>query len=487
MTLMHPAAILSYLAHLFTRDVLARLVADCTSHAILSKRVEESLEELYREIDFRFLHLEDGTSERLWNRAVADRVRVLSIGPYFVSDALDSSQDRQFKDTARIVRGLLARFRNVEKYHILWHERPTGTLRRIRPKHNNWANNLRLASNFLAVPFTSARCLRTLTIECSLDKAEHLFLPSILLPRLEEFTLCIRDDHAGDLDAAGYIMVHHLARFLNNIHHTLRSFSFETSLSIDFSPLFSALGFFAHLSTLALSIPTSNPHLGQQSGLKAFLHLHQNTLEHFSLRGFCTNKCRSTEAVGPWLSQCLTGITFSSLNTLSVRTSFIPLEVVMLCVQQWADTLIHLDISGEYLSYEAVQDLLLALEDKHVESLKIGVTCLCPELVDMLAEYLPGLTNLNLTILFVASHRHEAPQYIGRSRKQRDSQLVSIFSENKLLHFNVLILRKERFCTEMNTRKYDCWNLREVGVWQFTKKLQHQGRFADAVRDSLGR
>jgi hypothetical protein len=356
-------------------------------------------------------------------------VRVLSIGPYFVCDALENSQGRHFRETAQIVRRLLARFRNVEKYHILWHERPTATLRRVKPKYELLSDTLCLASAVLATPFSSARYLRTLTIECSLDKAEHLFLPTIVLPALEEFTLCIRDDHADDLDAAGYIMVHHLARFMNNTHRTLRSFAFETSLKADFSPLFSALGFFAHLSKLALSIPTSDPHLGDPSAVKGFLHLHRHTLGEFSLRGFCTNKSRTETDDGGWLSRCLTGITFSSLRTLSVGTSFIPLDVVMLCAQQWADTLTDLDILGEYLSYEAVQDILHNFVDKRLETLKVGVTCLCPELVDMLAEALPGLTKLNLSVRFVASHRQEVPRFAGRSRKQIDSQLVS--SRNK--------------------------------------------------------
>jgi hypothetical protein len=101
----------------------------------------------------------------------------------------------------------------------------------------------------------------------------------------------------------------------------------------------------------------------------------------------------------------------------------------MLCAQQWADTLTDLDILGEYLSYEAVQDILHNFVDKRLETLKVGVTCLCPELVDMLAEALPGLTKLNLSVRFVASHRQEVPRFAGRSRKQIDSQLVS--SRNK--------------------------------------------------------
>jgi hypothetical protein len=33
---------------------------------MLSRGVEASLEELYRQVDFRFLYLEDGTTKRLW-------------------------------------------------------------------------------------------------------------------------------------------------------------------------------------------------------------------------------------------------------------------------------------------------------------------------------------------------------------------------------------------------------------------------------------
>ncbi|KAJ6469778.1 hypothetical protein C8R47DRAFT_768160 [Mycena vitilis] len=355
MTLVHPSAIVNYLVDLVTHDVLEGLLAGCASRELLGELVDAELEEQYREVDLMFLHFEDGTAERLWNRAVADRVRVLTIGPYFVCDALDNRQVRRFKDTTRIARALVSRLRNLENYHILWHERPTATLRHA--KCNQPPDMLRPASAFLTAPFSSARNLRTLRIECSLDKAEHLFRPTTVLPRLEEFALCIRDDHAGNLDAAGYIMVHHIARFLNNAHRTLRSFLFETSLSTDFSPLFSALGFFPHLSTLALTVPTAAPHLGDPSAVKRFLQLHHATVERFTLRGFCTNRPLRADTVGTWLSACLRGVTFSALHTLSVGTSFIPVEAVVLCVEQWADTLRDVDVSGEYLGFDAVEDV----------------------------------------------------------------------------------------------------------------------------------
>ncbi|KAJ6485769.1 hypothetical protein C8R45DRAFT_281696 [Mycena sanguinolenta] len=472
MALMHPSVIWFYLAQLFPRDVLAALMtADYASRALLSERVEASLQELYREVEFRFLHLEDGTVHRLWRRAVADRLRVLSIGPYFVCDTLDSSQQQPLSRTSQTVRALFTRFRNLEKYHILWHERPTASLRRVAPTYDD--PTLSLASAFLAAPFTSAPWLRILTVECSLDKAEHLFLPTIVLLRLEELNLCIRDEHGEDLDAAGYIMVHHLARFLNNTERTLRSFSFETSLAADFSPFFSALGFFAHLSTLALSIPTSDPHLGDPSALKGFLHLHGATLKHFSLRGFCTNKSRQTGKDGRWLSQCLTGTTLS-LHTLNVGTSFIPFDVALLCVRQWADTLTALDIVGEYLTHDAVETLLRELSGKRLEILSVAVKCLCPELVDRLAERLPGLTKLHLRVRIISPHHLEAPKFVQGSRRYFGGSYEQTASQSG------------RFCQEIATRTYEGWKLQEVRVWMFTKKLQYQGWCVDAIRGCIG-
>ncbi|KAF7370958.1 F-box domain-containing protein [Mycena sanguinolenta] len=471
MALMHPSVIWLYLAQFFPRNVLVALMtADYATRAMLSEHVEASLQELYREVELRFLHLEDGTVQRLWRRAVADRVRMLSIGPYFVCDALDNNQRRPFSRTSRTVRALLVRFRNLEKYHILWHERPTATLLRVAPTYDD--STLSLASAFLAAPFSSAQFLRILTVECSLDKAEHLFLPTIVLPRLEEFNLCIRDDHAGDLDAAGYIMVHHLARFLNNTHRTLLSFSFETSLAADFSPFFSALGFFAHLSTFALSIPTSDPHLGDPLALKGFLQMQGATLRQLSLRGFCTNKSRRTGMNGRWLSQCLTGITLS-LHTLNVGTSFIPVDVVLLCVRQWADTLTALDIVGEYLTHDAMEALLRELSDKRLESLTIAVKCLCPELVDRLAERLPGLTKLHFRVRFISPRHLEAPKFDQGSRRYFGGSCGQT-------------AQSERFCQEIATHRYEGWKLQDVGVWMFNKKLQYQGWCVDVIRGCIG-
>ncbi|KAJ7460745.1 hypothetical protein FB451DRAFT_1270192 [Mycena latifolia] len=467
MTLMHPSAIWLYLAQFFTQDVLVSLMrADCTIRS-LDDRVAASLEDQYRDLDFRFLHLGDGTARRLRKRVVANRVRVLRIGPYFVRDVLDSSQDLPFEEAVEPVRGLLARFRNVEEYHVLWHERPTmSTVPPVDPPKNDHFDTLRPAAALLSIPFSSTSYLRTLTVELSLDKAEHLFLPTFLLPNLEEFNLCIRDDHTGNLDAAGYIMVHHLARFLNNTHRTLRSLSFKTSLRTDFSPFFSALGFFAHLSKLALSIPTSDPHLGDSSALKGFLHAQLDTLEHFTLRGFCSRSRVRTDVLSHWLTECLSGLTFSSLHTLNVGTSFIPVDVVMLCVQS-TETLTVLDIAGEYLSFEAVQEILRTKPVRQLSSFTVGVTCLCPELIDMLAEHLPHLTKLNLRMRAVTAHRSERPMFIAGSRKQQQSQV-------------------ERFGAEMGTRVYKGWKLRELGVWKFNSKLQYQGWCVNILRDSLG-
>ncbi|KAJ7493319.1 hypothetical protein B0H11DRAFT_957126 [Mycena galericulata] len=274
-------------------------------------------------------------------------------------------------------------------------------------------------------------------------------------------------------------MIHHLARFLNNTHSTLRFFSFETSLIIDFSPFFSALGFFPHLYRLALSIPTSHRHLGDPSALKGFLHLHHDTLEHLSFRGFCTNNVQSGSVRvqharsgfdSSWLSECLSGTVFSSLHTLNVGTSFISLDVVMLCIEQWADTLTELDITGEYLNYEQVEDILDAFVDRRLRSLSISVTALCPELVDMLAAYVPELTKLHLRIRSVAPHRYELPPtYVGRGVKQNE------------------LPRADRFCAEMGTRNYEGWKLEDIGIWRFTSKLQYQARYVDALRDSIRR
>ncbi|KAJ7230575.1 hypothetical protein GGX14DRAFT_411470 [Mycena pura] len=455
MTLMTSSTIWHYLAQFFAQDVLAALMAaDCTSRVVLNERVAESLDEHYREFDLR-------------KRTVVNRVRILRIGPYFVCDALDRRQEHPFRDTVRLMRALLARFRHIEEYHLLWHERPTMSLHRDEHKCD-MSDIFRRGSAFLAIPFSSSPYLHTIDVELSLDKAAHLFLPTVVLPRLENIRLCIRNDHSGDLTTAGYTMAHRLSRFLNNHNHTLRSLSFETSLCTDFSPLFLALGFFAHLSKLVLVIPTSKPHLGDPSALKGFLQLHHDTVEHLSLRGFCTNQVWARMDVG-WLSACLSGVTFSALRMLSVGTSFLPLDAAMLCIRQWADTLTTLDITGHYLSYEEAESMLRVFAGRSLGSLSVGVTCLSPELIDKLAQSLPGLTKLHLRIQSVVPHLHDSLTDIGGGHKQNDQEWQA------------------GFCAEMGMRKYDGWKLDEVGIWKFGKsKLQYQGWCVCAVRGSLG-
>ncbi|KAJ7708772.1 hypothetical protein B0H17DRAFT_365056 [Mycena rosella] len=116
-------------------------------------------------------------------------------------------------------------------------------------------------------------------------------------------------------------------------------------------------------------------------------------------------------------------MTFSSLHTLNVGTSFIPLDVVTLCIRQCTDTLTTLDIAGEYLSFEVVQDVLRTIAGRPLRNLNIGVTCLSPQLVDLLAEHLPVLTKLSLRIRAVSADRHEPPMFIGASLMQKQSQV----------------------------------------------------------------
>ncbi|KAJ6612310.1 hypothetical protein B0H10DRAFT_2053217 [Mycena sp. CBHHK59/15] len=412
MTVMHSSTLWFYFAQFFTHDILVGLMTAGLATPLLGTRVDETLQEQYREVDLRFLHLENGMAERLRKRAVADRVRVLRIGPYFVCDALDSSPTA-FGEAIDGARRLVRRFRHVEEYYLMWHERPTTSLRRPAPDCD--VSDILRASAFLAAPFTSTPYLRVLTVELALDKAEHLFQPRCTLPSLEELRLCIRADHGGgDIDAAGYIMVHHLARFINNAHRTLQSLSFASALSIDFSPFFASLCSFANLRSLALEIPTARPYLAEPAALRSFLCAHRATLGHLALRGFANNNGAARAAVdASWLAQCLSGVSLPALRTLDVGTSF------------FADTLAALDIMGQYLDDVEVVDVLRALKDRpRLRALSVGVVCLCPELIDALAETLPELTQLTLRIRGVAPRRGEQPVFVGGKRKQPQAQVV---------------------------------------------------------------
>ncbi|KAJ7282040.1 hypothetical protein C8J57DRAFT_1299257 [Mycena rebaudengoi] len=461
MTVMTPSAIWLYLAQFFTREVLVGLMDNFysqqskidqdnqQSNSLLLQRVNELVDEQYREVELGFLDLADGTAERLRNPAVSRRVRVLRIGPYFVRDALDSHCGAPFEDTLIAARELLTRLNDVEEYHIRWHELPTTFLRPLELQcDDNLSNMFCAATSFLTVPFTFAPSLRTLTIEFALDKTEHVFLPTVVLPSLSELNLCVRSDHAGDLDAAGYAMVHHLARFMNNAHRTLTSLSFETSLGHDFSPLFSALVPFPRLSTLALAIPTARPHLGDPVALNGFLRDQSDTVAHLSLRGFnSTTRRQSVDAA--WFSECLEGLAFPALRTLDVRTAFIPLDSAVPCA---------LDLCGTYLSYEDVEAVLHGFGDR-LQTLRLFVTCLTPELVDMLSDAVPGLVGLDVRISYV--NAVVPPQC-------KETQLA-------------------RFCEAMDKRTYAGWKLRDVKIWMFSPKLRLQRRCVDAVLGSIVR
>ncbi|KAJ7065229.1 hypothetical protein C8F01DRAFT_1124844 [Mycena amicta] len=353
----------------------------------------EQDQDAYDDFDLRFMHLWDGTAQQLRKQPVADSARILRIGPYFVCDALDATHHHPFQDTARLTGSVLSQLRHIIEYHLRWHERPTMSL--LPGDANSDMSTLALAATFLKIPFSAAPYLRTLDVELSLDKAQQLFSPDLVLPCLDNFRLCIR--HEGNATCPEYVM-ENLSRFLNNHHSTLLSLSFETSLSADFSCFFATLGPLEKLSTLVLCIPTAKPHLGDPSAVKGFLQLHCSFLEHISIRAFRVHPTL-TCLDATWLSQCLSGVAFPVLRTLDVRTSFLPLDVVMKdCVGQWADTLTRLDISGEYLSLEQAEKLVM-LAGPHLRDLAFYS---CPE---ALTTRLPPLTKLTLRIRGVAPQR----------------------------------------------------------------------------------
>ena len=210
-----------------------------------------------------------------------------------------------------------------------------------------------------------------------------------------------------------------LAAFINRLTLTLQSLTLSSIGHLNFSWLYSNLSYFPHLTYLALLLPCDPHHVIDPTALHHFLHAH-HTIEHliFSPQYCCyqsslppevTTELVSTE---DWLNRCFTGITFPNLHHLELGLNILGSggKRVMLPVPrigQAARNVRSLEILGRIISLD---DLALILNPfSRAEcgiaphTLVLEVHVLNVDLLDLLADYLPGLARLDLTYSWVHS------------------------------------------------------------------------------------
>ncbi|KAJ3904958.1 hypothetical protein F5879DRAFT_952608 [Lentinula edodes] len=398
---------------------------------------------------------------------IQDCVRVLRVRPYFIQELLSEQGDEIPEDSDVIphhslssVKGCFSSFANLIEYHLIWFE---------LPKLEN------LPIDMLRAPLLASLHLRKLFLKTSLQKLESLLSFGDVLPQLEELNISVRRDHLhtqsapnGSSEQAGFAS---LTSFLNRNKSSIRCFSFSSQDVLDCTPLFRSLQRYPVLHKLSLSIPTSTPHLGEPSCLSQWMSRHCPSLRTLTMNlRFVDNGLPWEESFKDWIQSFLSQVSLPELRSLKLTPGF-HTESICLLVRHFANTLTSLDLSGNHMIFSEVVAVMKELtsferEYRTEKTSKLSVLCLgpvslCPELVDLFAETLPTLQQLDLKVKDAVPHKDEIAEYlmfrVTMTKRQSPAQI-------------------RRFFIAMRSRTYSHWTLPHITVWKSTMKTHWQYR-----------
>ncbi|KAJ7065228.1 hypothetical protein C8F01DRAFT_1124843 [Mycena amicta] len=464
-------------------------------YSVSGQWFEISMDARYRSVSVAFLnHAMLRNIARLRDPAVARRVRTLHIHPYFVKQVLERTHDSPQPPRGRFKLGGLFRDhkwpgRCVRSGASL----PTTPEELVRTMvevlsglpyvtHYDIAWSGLDVIHDLPVPFLVAAfrpSVLQLTLEISLEKTMKLLAHTEKLENLEELDLFIRLDHLYTRETYEQILVEHLAPAINRLHKTLQKLSLRLCEPMDVAPLFDSLRFMPSLESLCISIPLARPHLGHPSGLGRFLDRHRDTLRNLALRGSELSGNGLIPAEDPlseWVNDALSFVTGpTKLRSLELSLTLFPVEAATLCLGRFARSLTSLTLTGRQLPYDRVDELLSAIRriahGKRLKKLRLGTVTLSPELIDLIAEKLPGLDRLDLLVRDVVGSEGDLPLYCG-GPEQDDNQIGS-------------------FLGEMEQRRYPEWALHKLALlrtsypFQLPYATDYRDVFADCIPSLL--
>jgi len=433
-----------------------------------------------------FIHLRDP--------AVAKRVRILHIYPGFLKETLERDKLepilrrslrhrlvellehklffsttthskhpkyqllRALKRTEDVVRILLEVLRglpNITDYYVTWCGLPYISA---------------TATPFVSTVFQAN--LRKVSLDISLENVTNLLGPSFHVQHLEELHLCIHSENIESAFEQSNIMESHLAPAISRHRATLRILIIESWKAADLSPLFRAIDHLPALQDLSIAIPVEPIYLGDPEGLTYFLNMNRSNLQ--------TLRLRATQYGGPgltpdpisfdaWIKDALIGVNLATLRALDIRSNLFPVDTSAFCLQQFSHTITSLSLTGCYRSYDDVEVAINLLNNdplrrETLDTLRISLIALSPQLLDLISEKLPNLSRLELIVKYALPHAKDMPRF-HQGEGQRTSQIVSqhinhvcSLSKKKVLCF------QDEFMTTMEERVYPDWQLSHMSV-----------------------
>ncbi|KAF9559392.1 hypothetical protein CPC08DRAFT_525929 [Agrocybe pediades] len=276
------------------------------------------------------------------------------------------------------------------------------------------------------VPLLRAICqslqannLRTIRLELMLDHLCELVSSVTGLDHLEELWLhfaCVEDDSERDL--------RRLADFINTLAPTLKSLSLSSIGHLNFSWLYSNLTYLPHLTDLSLLLPCDPCHITDPTGFNQFLRTHRDVSRlHFSPQYCCYLSAQSAHIGSQsqaashlpprqWLEMAFADVSFRNLGVLELGLNILGSggKRVMLPIPRVAfaaKDVSRLSVVGCFGSLDDLREVLQPFQisdhsrGSPPRTLVLEVHVLNVELLDLLAEHLPGMETLDLTYRWV--------------------------------------------------------------------------------------
>ena len=233
--------------------------------------------------------------------------------------------------------------------------------------------------------------------------------PHSHLCSLQELSLDFANDQFHvDEAAEGTILLEDVLPFVNGLGSQLRHLQVSSWGTLDLSSFFIALRPFAVLQHFSIRAAFNKAFRTDPSGLTRFLQVNSATLQHVGLRLNPTRwaiEPTSEQLLSEWMSEGIAHkAMLANLQVLQIYPTLLPagLDALAVYLRRSSDTLTTLAVRDRYLQYDEVDVVVGAFGHRSAEnglkSLRLNVRTLTVELIDLLAERLPGLEELALYI-----------------------------------------------------------------------------------------
>ncbi|KAJ7666948.1 hypothetical protein DFH06DRAFT_1185119 [Mycena polygramma] len=246
--------------------------------------------------------------------------------------------------------------------------------------------------------------LRKLTLHAQLGNFNTL-LSTVDFDNLEELELSFDHDHTISPQSAD-LLRDEIAPFVNHFRRSIGSLLISSASKADLSPLFHAFQEFPYLHKLVVRVAFDTAHLADPGGLVEILRTNSASLTSVELGwSFAAIPDEAHQPPSTWgaFSAALTSVPSVFVNLLSLKMpSLLTFDGTMTCLRPSSDTLTSLCLIDHFLREQELLELVQLFAhrpfDTGLQTLYICLANFGVETLDLLANRLPGLRNLNLVL-----------------------------------------------------------------------------------------